>query len=266
VDAGELSKNAADYIVLDVRPQSDYDTGHVPGALNVNVGQWSKAFEDGKDPEGWTKRIAELGISNDSSVILYDDGNAKDAARSWWVLRYWGVENAKLLNGGFAAWRAANLPLENKSPEKPAVGNFNAQPQKDRLATKQSILSSLKSNGDLQIVDARSEGEFCGTEPGANKRGGAIPGAKNLEWSELIDSGSKRFKSADELRTVFKDAGIDLDRPTAAHCQSGGRSSVMVFGMQLMGAENVANYYRSWAEWGNAEDTPIAPGKPKKKG
>jgi thiosulfate/3-mercaptopyruvate sulfurtransferase len=267
VSPSQLSKDSlrsqAPTIVLDVRPKADYEAGHVPSAQWLSVAQWSKSFDDGRDPESWTKRIADLGISNDSQVIVYDDGNAKDAARVWWLLRYWGVRNARLLNGGFAAWRSDSLPLQNQSNESPRRGNFKAEPEKDRLATKQSILTSLKEGGNLQIVDSRSEGEFCGTEPGANKRGGAIPGAKNLEWSELLDSKTKRFKPASELREIFKQAGVDLDKPTAAHCQSGGRSSVMVFGMELMGADHVANYYRSWAEWGNADDTPIEPGKPK---
>ena len=124
------------------------------------------------------------------------------------------------------------------------------------------ILDSLKG-GTLQIIDARSEGEFCGAEKHA-KRGGAIPGARHLEWSELLDKVTHRFKGADELRRLFKEAGIDLEKPAAAHCQSGGRASVMVFGMELLGAKDVRNYYDSWSEWGNAEDTPIVPGKPRK--
>ena len=93
----------------------------------------------------------------------------------------------------------------------------------------------------------------------------AIPGAKHLEWIDLIDKQTQRFKAADQLRTLFAAAEIKLDRPTATHCQGGGRAAVMAFGMELMGASSVANYYASWGEWGNADDTPIVPGKPTKK-
>ena len=89
-----------------------------------------------------------------------------------------------------------------------------------------------------------------------NRRGGAVPGAKHLEWSDLIDKDTQRFKPAAELRNLFRDAKITLDRPTATYCQSGGRAAVMAFGLELMGAKDVSNYYRSWAEWGNADDTP----------
>ncbi len=117
-------------------------------------------------------------------------------------------------------------------------------------------MASLKDK-NLQIVDARSQAEFCGTDKQKNKRAGAIPGARHLEWIDLIDKKTQRFKSADQLRALFRAAGVDLERPTATHCQSGGRAAVMAFAMELMGATGVSNYYASWAEWGNADDTPI---------
>ena len=80
----------------------------------------------------------------------------------------------------------------------------------------------------------------------------------------MLDAKTHRFKSASELRKLFEQAGIALDRPTATYCQSGGRAAVMAFGMELMGAKDVSDYYRSWAEWGNSEDTPVEPGKAKR--
>ena len=143
----------------------------------------------------------------------------------------------------------------------PAATKFAAQSQADRLATKQKLLDSLKDKS-LQIVNARSEGEFCGVEKMTNKRAGAIPSAKHLEWIDLLDKKTQRFKTAAEIDKLFAAAGIDLKAKTATHCQSGGRASVMAFGLELMGAKDVSNYYRSWSEWGNADDTPIVPGKP----
>jgi thiosulfate/3-mercaptopyruvate sulfurtransferase len=139
---------------------------------------------------------------------------------------------------------------------------FAAKAREKRLATKSLLLTSLKDKS-LQIVDARSEGEFCGIDKMKNKRGGAIPGAKHLEWIDLIDRPTQRFKTPGQLRRLFTEAKIDLDKPTATHCQGGGRASVMAFGMELMGAKDVSNYYASWGEWGNADDTPIVAGRPK---
>src|SRR6202795_1043906 len=105
---------------------------------------------------------------------------------------------------------------------------FLANTRKERLATKEQLLRSL-GGGKLQIVDARSEKEFRGAEKMTNKRAGAIPGAKQLEWMDLIDKETHRFKAQGELRKLFSESGIDLDRPTATHCQSGGRAAVMAF-------------------------------------
>jgi thiosulfate/3-mercaptopyruvate sulfurtransferase len=138
---------------------------------------------------------------------------------------------------------------------------FVAKARPERLATKEQLLKSL-GGGRLQIVDARSWKEYCGIERMGNKRAGAIPGAKQLEWVDLIDKKTNRFKPAAELRLLFASAGINLGRPTATHCQSGGRASVMAFALELMGSKDVSNYYPSWAEWSNADDTPVIPGKP----
>jgi thiosulfate/3-mercaptopyruvate sulfurtransferase len=249
-------------MVLDARSHAKYKQGHVPGARWVDHAEWAESFGHGKDTEGWGKRIGSLGLTSSSKVIVYDDNYTKDASRIWWILRYWGVEDVRLLNGGWAGWQAGNHPADkDEIPLRPT--KFEAKARPDRLATKEQLLDSLKG-GKLQIVDARSEKEFCGVEKLTNKRAGAIPGAKQLEWIDLLDKDTQRFKSAANLRKVFEEAGIALDRPTATHCQSGGRAAVMVFGMELMGAKSVSNYYPSWAEWSGDPDTPVVPGKQKK--
>ena len=263
IEPSELAKDLRQFVILDARDRGKYEQGHVPNARWVDHATWAKSFQDGKDRNGWTKRIADLGIDNNSKVVIYDDDWNKEAARIWWILKYWGVSDARLLNGGWKAWTTASLPIEKETPKQPGATNFVAKSQAERLATKQKLLDSLK-NKSLQIVDARSEGEFCGTEKANNKRAGAIPGAKDLEWIDLLDTDSQRFKSADEIAKLFRQAGIDLGETTATHCQSGGRASVMAFGLELMGAKDVSNYYRSWSEWGNADDTPVVPGESKR--
>ncbi|HVR73993.1 MAG TPA: sulfurtransferase [Planctomycetota bacterium] len=248
-------------VLLDARDRKKYEEGHAAGAVLVDAAAWAKAFGDGKDAAGWTRRIGALGLSPGSTVVVYDDAASKDAARIWWILRYWGFEDARLLNGGWKAWKAAGLPVETGAPKARAASYVELKPQSERLATKARLLESIKK-GDLQVLDARSTAEHCGTEKTA-KRAGAIPGAKHLDWVELIDKKTERFKHADELRRLFKEAGIDLAKPAAAHCQSGGRASVAAFAMELMGSRDVSNYHASWAEWGNADDTPVVPGKAK---
>jgi thiosulfate/3-mercaptopyruvate sulfurtransferase len=247
---------AKQFVVLDARARKAFDEKRVPAARWVDAPAWAKAFGSGKDAQAWGRRIGELGIDRDSKVVVYDGSSSKDAARIWWILRYWGATDARLLNGGWTGWTAARLPVEGGKPQTPAPRAFQAAPQSKRLATKGQLLASLNDK-TLQIVDARSEAEFCGTDRQANKRAGAIPGARHLEWIDLLDKDTQRFKSADQLRRLFRQAGIELQRPTATHCQSGGRAAVMAFAMELMGAPSVSNYYASWGEWGNADDTPI---------
>jgi thiosulfate/3-mercaptopyruvate sulfurtransferase len=250
------------FIVLDARTQKAFGASRVPGARWVDAAAWAKAFKDGTDVEGWSARIGNLGVNASSRVVVYDGSSFNDAARIWWILRFWGVEDVRLLNGNWKTWKSMGLPVETGTPQQAVPVEFTAKPRSKRLATKGLLLASLKDKS-LQIVDARSEGEFCGLEKMRNKRAGAIPGAKHLEWIDLIDKETQRFKTPDQLRKLFAEAGIDLDRPTATHCQSGGRASVMAFGMELMGASNVANYYASWGEWGNSDDTPIVVTSPK---
>jgi len=263
IEPAELAKAdiAKEFVVLDARDKTKYEQGHVPDARWVDHAAWSAGFGDGDDAEAWSKRIGGLGIEQASKVVIYDDGPSKDAARIWWILRYWGVENARLLNGGMTGWKAGKFPV-GSGAQSPDPAEFTATPQAARLATKGRLLEALKAKS-LQIVDARSEGEFCGTDKLKNKRAGAIPAAKHLEWSDLIDKQTQRFKPPAAIRDLFEQTGIDVKKPTATHCQGGGRSSVMAFGLELMGAKDVQNYYRGWGEWGNADDTPVEPGKAK---
>lgn len=258
VEPAELAKPEAarQFIVLDVRTREQYDRGHLPGARRVDHDAWKSAWGEGRDAAGWSKRIGQLGIAPGSKVVLYDDVAMKNAARIWWILKFWGVQHARLLHGGWPGWESAGLPTTIKVPAAAIPNEFKATPHAGRLTTMEGILPTL-GGGKLQIVDTRSEDEFCGIAKQSNKKGGAIPGAKHLEWSDLIDQETHRFKGPGQLDRLFNRAGIELDRPTATHCQSGGRASVMAFALELMGAEDVRNYYAGWSEWGNAEATPV---------
>src|SRR5262249_44162015 len=125
-----------------------------------------------------------------------------------------------------------------------------------RLAAKEQLLAALKAGKPPQILDTRSTAEHCGTEARA-KRGGAIPGAKHLEWSDTLDRDG-RFKSASAIQKLLNQAGVDPAKPVTTYCQSGGRAALMAFVLELMGGKEVRNYYRSWSEWGKAREPPIA--------
>jgi thiosulfate/3-mercaptopyruvate sulfurtransferase len=239
-------------VILDARDEKGYLAGHIPGAIRLPTAEWGKAVPD--TPEAWGKRLAQLGIKAETPVVVYGGADVRDAARAWWLIKYAGADDVRLLNGGFPAWQKTGgmaETMENAArpiePGKPAI-------RADRLAEKKDVLSILKDKSS-QILDARSDAEFCGTA-GAAKRTGHIPGATAIEWSELLTA-EKTFKSPAELKQLFADRKIDLEKPAVTYCQSGGRAAVLAFGLELMGAKHVRTYYKSWSEWGNAEDTPI---------
>ncbi len=262
VEAAALAKTLDGVRVLDARDKNAYLAGHVPGAVWVDANGWAKAFNVETDAAAWGKRIGALGVDPAKPVVIVygNVGSVRDAARVWWILRYWGVGGAKLLNGGHAAWTAAGGKLDtaDAKPNGPPVV-VKAVPEK--LVTKDELLASLKGKPPA-IVDSRSAGEFCGEQEMA-KRSGSVPGAVHLEWTEALDAKTAKFKSPSELTALLRERKIDMDRPAVTYCQSGGRAAVVAFALELMGGKQVANYHKSWAEWGNAADTPIE--KPAKK-
>jgi thiosulfate/3-mercaptopyruvate sulfurtransferase len=263
LEPAELAKPpiAKKFVVLDARAKEKYLAGHVPAAVWVNAKSWARAFAAGQDKAAWSKRVGALGIDVNTQVMIYDNAPATDAARVWWVLRYWGIRDVRLLNGGWTGWVKAGGKIE-KGENKPTPTTPKLAANDDRLATKADLLAALKGKPG-QILDVRSTGEYCGTTEKA-KRSGAIPGAIHLEWIDTLDKKTGRFKPLSELARLFKDAGIDPKKPATTYCQSGGRAAVMAFVVELMGGREVRNYYRSWSEWGNDPDTPIVKPKPKK--
>jgi len=238
-------------LVFDVRDEKAYLAGHIPGAVRLPAAEWGKAVPD--TPEAWARRLAQVGV-RDTPVIVYAGADVRDAARAWWLLKYAGAEDVRLLNGGFPAWEKAGGNVEMKENIARPVDPTKPTARPDRLAEKKDMLSILKDKSS-QILDARSDDEFCGTA-GAAKRKGHIPGATAIEWTELLTA-DKKFKSPEDLKKLFADRKVDLEKPAVTYCQSGGRAAVLAFGLELMGAKNVRNYYKSWSEWGNAEDTPV---------
>jgi thiosulfate/3-mercaptopyruvate sulfurtransferase len=262
IEPAELAKPRVDkgFRILDVRSKDKYQAGHIPDAVWIDHDRWANEYANDLDEAGWETVLGKLGITPDTRVVIYDDARFNHAARIWWLLRSVGVRDVRLLNGGWQGWRESGGAV---SKDEPKIAQVRARVALDpqRKAIKGQVLEAIK-NKRSQIIDARSEAEFCGIDKKA-KRGGAIPGAIHLEWSDAIDAKTGRFKSADELTRWFKNAGIDLNRPSISYCQSGGRAAVMAFTLELMGAKDVRNYYKSWAEWGNADDTPIVtPKKP----
>jgi thiosulfate/3-mercaptopyruvate sulfurtransferase len=211
IEPGDLNKKLAEknLRILDTRAQAEYAKAHVPGAVRVDVKSWQalgKKEGGFRDAKSWGELVGQLGITNDSRVVVYGS-NLTDTARIWWTLKYLGVENVAIVNGGWSAWTREKLPEEAPIPTiKPTT--FEPKFQADRLE-EIATLKKVQKSDKVKIVDTRSEGEFTGKQV-KGKKGGHIPGAVHLEWKELLAEDG-RFKTPDQLRKLFRERGIVPD-------------------------------------------------------
>ncbi len=244
--------------LLDARPRADYDKGHIPGALWVDV----KAAEklSGRpgwlaDRAAWEKWLEPLGIGPDAHVLIYDAKRQLDAARLWWLLSYLGVDHVGLINGGFPLWEKEKRPV---TAERSHVQSRRhaARLRNDRLASRADVLEASRQGKSL-VIDARTEAEHTGATK-RSKRGGRIPKACRLEWNRLVDADG-RFLGRPALQAILARAGVKSGEPVITHCQSGGRASVDAFVFEHLGFLT-RNYYLGWSDWGNAADTPVESG------
>jgi thiosulfate/3-mercaptopyruvate sulfurtransferase len=256
-DALEKRLGDGNLRLLDVRPKAEYAAGHIPGAVWVDskAAQALAAKPGGlADREAWQAWLAPMAIAPGTEVLVYDGKRQLDAARVWWLLRYLGVDHAGLVDGTFPLWKRSGKPVSTEVPRllsPPAT--VKVAFRKDRLATREDVLEALKAKSD-RIIDARSDGEFAGTEK-LSKRAGHMPGACHVEWSNLVDK-EGRFLPVDALREKLAAQGVKPGEPVIAHCQGGGRASVDTFALERIGLPT-RNYYLGWSDWGNAEETPV---------
>ena len=201
--------------ILDSRSADDYASGHIPGAVPVDVKAWQElGRRDGgfHDAEAWSAKAGQLGIHHASQLVVYGS-NLTDTARIWWTLKYLGLQDVRILNGGWPAWIREQRPIDKDRPVVQAT-KFEPKFQADRLEEIDSLKRSVDA-GAVTVVDARSKEEFTG-EQVRGERGGHIPGAKQLEWKELLAEDG-RFKTPDELHNLFRQRGITPEQ-TAVTC------------------------------------------------
>jgi 3-mercaptopyruvate sulfurtransferase SseA/precorrin-6B methylase 2 len=201
--------------LLDTRTQADYAKDHIPGAVWVDVKSWQalgKKEGGFHDTKAWGEKVGQLGIGPDSHVVVY--GRVlTDTARVWWTLKYLGHANVTILDGGWQWWRKEKRPTEATTLNIEVV-KYEPKFQADRLEEIDSLKKSLNS-GKVTVVDTRTKDEFTGTDV-RGKRGGHIPGAKHLEWKELVAEDG-RFKSAAQLKVLFHERDIKPGQ-TAVTC------------------------------------------------
>lgn len=247
-------------LIVDVNDLQAYAARHIPGAVNLPPARLLRQAPPamGLLPDAGTlsRVLSEIGMRSDLHVVAYDSAGNTRAARLLWTLDALGHFDYSLLDGGLGAWMAEGRPTENgvREPEPSGYRADIANPAV--VADLETVRSSLEDDNTV-IFDARSPAEYRG-EDVRSARGGHIPGAVNLEWTDLIDrTNHGRLRPVEELRNLLKDAGITPDKSVVTHCQTHQRSALTFFVMRYLGYPRISAYAGSWSEWGNHPDVPV---------
>ena len=253
---------------VDYDPKSNYSLGHIPGAVLFD---WKRDINHPLSRNVLSKQACEdllqhrAGLNNDTKLILYGDFNNWFAAFAFWVFKYYGYKDVRLMNGGRKKWLVEDRAVSKEMPRY-STGNFKAADADNSIRVFLNyVKGSLGRDDRVAMVDVRSLKEYTGdilappeypTEHA--QRGGHIPGAKNIPWSYAVNDNDGTFKSRDELKKLYESNGITPNKEVIAYCRIGERSSHTWFVLKyLLGYPDVKNYDGSWTEWGNMIDNPI---------
>lgn len=241
---------------LDTR--SRYLKQHIPGAVFFDLDEQSD-HSTGlphmlATPEEFARNMSTLGVGSDMDIVVYEQVGVLSAPRVWWTLRTMGAARVYLLDGGLPAWLEAGYPVESGEVRRePATfrASYDSAAVKDFSDIQQSIAAHA------QMLDARSSARFAGTapEPRAGLSSGHMPGATSVPFTELVEDG--RFKSADRLREIFFEKGVNLDQPITTTCGSGVTAAVVLLAAEMAGAKQVSLYDGSWAEYAQQPEAVI---------
>ncbi len=252
--------------VLDLRWRPDGSTaaihaaGHIPGAVQIDWrADLTDDVADGEafvlvSPDRMGAVAKRAGISDGTTVVVYDDSQGVFAARAWWSLRAYGLESVRILDGGYPAWVAEGRPISNAEAT-PAPAGFTVRgPNRTRLTT--ADVRGLLGAPDVTLLDARAPSEYRGFE-GNTKRLGHIPGALNVPVGATSLPGSQHLRDGTQLRALLHAGNVSRGRRMVCYDGSGVAAAKLAFVLTLLGHEDVAVYDGGWAEWGNKLDLPV---------
>jgi thiosulfate/3-mercaptopyruvate sulfurtransferase len=245
-----------------------YRAGHIPGAVYVDMERdLARPGGPGRhpfpDPEHFARVLGRIGVGPDTHVVVYDDGSGSVAARLWFMLRVHGHERASVLDGGYAAWVEAGLPVTKEEPAIAAVPPPTLRLDTSRIVDRERVaqlLSRGKDAGALRalVMDARSPERYRGETEPVDKRAGHIPGAVNAPFSGNLKGG--RFRPPEELRAIYERLGAARASEVVASCGSGVTACHTLLALELAGFRDGKLYVGSWSDWSSQPDAPVATG------
>jgi thiosulfate/3-mercaptopyruvate sulfurtransferase len=262
LEPGQLEKylHTPDLLIVDLRSSSNYAQGHIPGAVHLDYAKLIRGTPPAMgllpDMNRLSTVLSTIGLTPDTHVVAYDEEGGGHAGRLLWTLDVLGQRQFSLLNGGIIAWAAEGYPLERRitAPRPSRYQATFANPA--ALADKAYILARL-GQADLILLDTRSPAEYRGTDRRA-ARGGHIPGAVNLNWTEAIDRERQlRFQADTLLHGLLEAVGVTPAKEVIVYCQAHHRSAHTYMVLKHLGYPRVRGYAGAWSEWGNDPSLPV---------
>jgi thiosulfate/3-mercaptopyruvate sulfurtransferase len=207
--------------------------------------------------EQFGRQAGQLGIDNNTWIIVYDNNHFFASARVWWMFRVFGHDKVKVLDGGLTRWKQLSFPLTDERAI-PCPKAFQAVFRPELFADL-AQMQAIQQQGSKQILDSRSEDSFKGQrplhEPGLQP--GHIPGSFNIPYQHLFRPDDHRLRPVGELQRLFSSVGVDDSKPFVTTCGSGVSAAVLLLAVYQMGIHEVPLFDGSWAEWGRRKDVPI---------
>ena len=247
ITAKELAKiiKNPELVIVSARKPSDYSKVHIKNAVNINHKDlYQKGDIEGllKDPAEIAKEFGAKGITEKSKIVIYDNGSCKYSARLYWIFKYLGATDVKILSGHMDAWKKARKPV-TKNPTKVKAKTFNVKLDKSVFAE----MKDVKKPG-ITLVDVRPLDEFNGTSV-KHKSVGHIPGAIQLEFKNFVNPNGT-VKSKDQIAAIAKKAGLSADKEIILYCATSIRAGIVFLALKsILGYENVKVYEGALNEW-----------------
>jgi thiosulfate/3-mercaptopyruvate sulfurtransferase len=245
---------------------AEYRQGHIPGAVFFDIDTIADTASGLPHmlpkPEALAKEMATLGLGDGMRFVVYDALGLFAAARVWWTLRAYGVEDVRILEGGLPKWIREDRPLEKGDAHSKALAEprmFTPRLEDHFVASLDEVREAL-ANGSAQVVDARPPERFRGEapEPRPGLKSGHMPGSLNLPFVDIVEHGA--LKSPEALKAAFAEHHVDLEKPIITTCGSGVSAAILALAVEEAGGKVEGLYDGSWAEWGGRADCSVATG------